>query len=172
MYFNNRGINPDTQTSFNSFNEDYSAVDSATELNPQPVNEDFAMHGVIDEGFMMESAIVQQVERMDDQTRANYLNSDEFQALVEAGVVGRRAIVRMSRQADMDRRIHLLALQMAKEGGDADWEALRQNRIRERKLLNKIYQKYGQRVQRQAAMSQKRLIKLSPRAFDLTAPMR
>lgn len=167
MYFKNRGIDPNMQSSVDTVNEE-----TGTELGTRPVDDDFATHGVIDEAFMMESAIVQQVEMMNDKQRSEYLNSKEFDALVEAGVVGRKAIVRMSRQADMDRRIHLLCLQMAKENGDADWEALRKNRINERRLLNKLYQKYGQRVQRQAAMSQKRLIKLSPKAFDLQAPIR
>lgn len=179
MYFRNRGINPNMQYGNQmSFDEEYTAGEAEAireaeymdaSLGTKPVD---MTGGVIDDQFMIESAIVQQVEMMNDRERSEYLNSEEFQNLVEAGVVGRRAIVRMSRAADLDRRIHLLSLQMAKENGDADWEALRRNRIAERKLLDKIYKKYNNRVQQQATMSQKRLIKLSPRAFDLDAPIR
>ena len=55
---------------------------------------------------------------------------------------------------------------MAREQGDADWEALRKNRINERRLLKKIYTKYQNRVRRNAMQSQKRLIKLTPDAFN------
>ena len=78
----------------------------------------------------------------------------------------------MSKEADLERRMHLLCLQMGKENGDADWEALRLNRIKERKLLDKLYKKYGNRVKRQAVMSQKQLIKLDPKKFNLKAPIR
>ena len=184
MLFTNRGINPNNVTSTGRFSfaeaagytpEEQQAIEESYEdrtiLEGKPTSDNYS-GGVIDEEAMIEAAIVQEVEMMNDNERKKYLNSSEFNSLVEAGVVGRRAIVRLNRAADLDRRIHLLCLQMAKENGDADWEALRQNRIKERKLLGKLYNKYGQRVQRQASLSQKRLIKLSPQAFNLDMPMR
>lgn len=182
MYFGTqRGINPNS-SSFGAITESASmsqeeieaikeAESAAEGLHGNP-GESFAGQGCIDEAAIFEAAIVQACELMDDATRKAYLESTEFANLLEAGVVGRKAVVRLSRQADMDRRIHLLCLQMGKENNDADWEALRLNRIKERKLLNKLYQKYGNRVKRQAAVSQKRLIKLSPKAFNLNAPIR
>ena len=73
----------------------------------------------------------------------------------------------MTKYDDLTRRTHLAALQKAKEMGDADWEALRKNRIKERQLLDRIYKKYANKVKRDAIKSQKRLIKLSPKAFDM-----
>lgn len=187
MLFSNRGLKPnsmlDESTNFDygaqseytplerdaineSFDDDYTPLTGAPDNNP------FSTDGIIDEAAMMEALIVQEAEKMNDAQRAEYLNSAEFNSLVEAGVVGKRALVRLSREADMDRRIHLLCLQMAQEKGDADWEALRRNRIKEKQLLNKLYNKYGNRVKRQAATSQKRLVKLSPRMFNLNEPIR
>ena len=166
MYFKNRGITP------SSIEE--SAVEDDFSLDP--LNEDnsdiSASQGILDEDAMLEAAIVQEVEMMHDDERKAYLESDEFQNLVEAGVVGRKTVVRLNRNDDMNRRIHLLCLQMGKENGDADWEALRKNRIRERQLQQKLYTKYSNRVRRNAITSQKRLIKLSPKAFDMSRPIR
>ena len=128
--------------------------------------------GISDMGELLEAAIVEQVSMMNDEERHAYLNSEEFQRLEEAGVVGRRSIVRMNKYDDLNRRVHLAALQKAKEQGDSDWEMLRKNRIKERQLLQRIYKKYANQVRRDAIKSQKRLIKLSPRAFDVTRQVR
>lgn len=128
--------------------------------------------GIQDDNALLETFLVDQVSNMSDADRKAYLESDEFNALVEAGVIGRRSIVRMNKQDDLQRRIHLASIQKAREVGDADWEALRKNRINERRLLNKIYMKYSNRVRRDAVQSQKRIIKLSPRAFDVTRAVR
>ena len=164
MYFKNQGINP------------ASIQESADDFSFEELHEDQSdisdSQGIINEDAMLEAAIVQEVEMMHDAERKAYLESDEFQSLVEAGIVGRKTVVRLNRNDDMNRRIHLLCLQMGKENGDADWDALRKNRIRERQLLQKLYTKYGNRVRRNAVTSQKRLIKLSPKAFDMNRPIR
>lgn len=180
MYFGKtQGTNPDT---FGTIQETAGLTDteiqaikeaeaSAAQLQGDP-SVGFAEQGCIDEAAVFEASIVQECERMNDADRKAYMESDLFQQFVQEGVVGRKAVVRLSRQADMDRRIHLLCLQMGKENNDADWEALRKNRINERRLLNKLYNKYGNRVKRQAAVSQKRIAKLNPKAFNLNAPIR
>ena len=189
MLFTNRGISPSSvrdsgRFSFNEAMEydenESAAIDEAYNDDTMYLEGDgayaeehsYGTAGIIDESAMMEAIIVQEAEKMSDEQRKDYLNSQEFNSLVEAGVVGKKAVMRLSREADMDRRIHLLCLQMGKEAGDADWEALRKNRIKERQLLNKLYNKYSNRVKRQAQMSQKRLVKLSPRMFDLKKPIR
>ena len=128
--------------------------------------------GIIDHEALIETYLVDLISQMSDEQRKVYFESDEFQNLLEAGVAGRRSVVRMSKQDDLTRRIHLASIQMAKEKGDADWEALRKNRVNERRLLDKIYQKYANKVRRDAIQSQKNLIKLSPRAFDMVRAVR
>ena len=125
-----------------------------------------------DPNALLEALIVDRVMSMDDNERNEYLNSEEFKYLEEAGAVGRKAIVRMSKQADLDRRIMLAAMQMAREKGDNDFELLRKNRIKERQLLDRIYKKYNNMVRRDAKQAQQKLIKLSPRAFDMTKVVR
>ena len=122
--------------------------------------------GIIDQDALMENMLVDEMNRMSDAEFEAYTESSEFNNLVEAGVLGRRSLVKMNREDDLRRRIHLASIQMAREQGDADWEALRKNRINERRLLKKIYTKYQNRVRRNAMQSQKRLIKLTPDAFN------
>lgn len=122
--------------------------------------------GIIDQDALMENMLVDEMNRMSDAEFEAYTESSEFNNLVEAGILGRRSLVKMNRKDDLRRRIHLASIQMAREQGDADWEALRKNRINERRLLKKIYTKYQNRVRRNAMQSQKRLIKLTPDAFN------
>jgi hypothetical protein len=128
--------------------------------------------GISDTAAFLEALIVDRVASMNEAERNEYMNSEEFKYLEEAGVVGRKAIVRMSKQADLDRRVMLAAMQMAREKGDNDFELLRKNRIKERQLLDRIYKKYNNMVRRDAKKAQQKLIKLSPRAFDMTKVVR
>lgn len=123
--------------------------------------------GIVDQDALLENMLIDQMNRMTDEEFQAYTESADFQNLVEAGVLGRRSVVKMTRKDDLNRRIHLASIQMAREQGDADWEALRKNRVNERRLLKKIYTKYSNRVRRDAMQSQKRLIKLTPDAFQL-----
>ena len=122
--------------------------------------------GIVDQDALLENMLIDQMNRMTDEEFNAYTESADFQNLVEAGVLGRRSVVKMTRKDDLNRRIHLASIQMAREQGDADWEALRKNRVNERRLLKKIYTKYANRVRRDAMQSQKRLIKLTPDAFN------
>ena len=122
--------------------------------------------GIVDQDALLENMLIDQMNRMTDEEFQAYTESADFQNLVEAGVLGRRSVVKMTRKDDLNRRIHLASIQMAREQGDADWEALRKNRVNERRLLKKIYTKYANRVRRDAMQSQKRLIKLTPDAFN------
>ena len=122
--------------------------------------------GIVDQDALLENMLIDQMNRMTDEEFRAYTESADFQNLVEAGVLGRRSVVKMTRKDDLNRRIHLASIQMAREQGDADWEALRKNRVNERRLLKKIYTKYSNRVRRDAMQSQKRLIKLTPDAFN------
>ena len=125
-----------------------------------------------DQDSLLESFMVDLISRLDDNARKVYLESEEFQALYEAGVVKHRTLVRLSKEDDLERRIHVAALQRAREKGDADWEALRKNRINERRLLNKIYAKYSMQVKRDAIQAQKRLIKITPNIFNTMRAIR
>lgn len=168
MYFKDRSLS-------------YDAIQEAAQNYVDPVEQESldehveeydGDEGIIDREALLETMLIDLISQMNDEQRKVYMESDEFQNLLEAGIAGRRAVVRLSKQADLSRRMNLASIQMAKEKGDSDWEALRKNRINERRLLNRIYQKYGNKVRRDAIQAQKNLIKLTPRAFDMTRAIR
>lgn len=128
--------------------------------------------GIIDMAALVETMLVDIVSQMPDSQRRAYLESQELQDLCEAGIVGHRSITRLNRQDDFTRRLHLAALQKAKENGDANWEALRKNRIEERRLRESIFKRYESQVRRDAMQAQKRLLKISPKAFDTLKDIR
>lgn len=125
-----------------------------------------------DKEALLESFIVDALSRMDDASREEFMKSDAFNALYEASTIKHRSVVRLSKNADFERRVHLAALQRAREKGDADWEALRKNRINERRLLDKIYNKYSMQVKRDAIQAQKRLININPQVFNTMRAIR
>ena len=125
-----------------------------------------------DTNALLETFIVDMLSNLDYKSRKAYMESGEFHGLYEAGVVKHRTSVRLSKDDDLERRIHAAALQRAREKGDADWEALRKNRVNERRLLNKIYSKYSMQVKRDAIQAQKRLIKITPNIFNTMRAIR
>lgn len=147
-------------------NEDYLNYETLDEsVIPDDINTDH----VLDEETLLESFIVDMVSSMNDDQKRAYLESDEFAALLEAGIASRRTVVRLNKNSDLERRTNLAALQMAKEKNDPDWEALRKNRIKERQLRERIFNKYGKLVRQSVVKAQKRLIALNPRVFDTMA---
>ena len=53
--------------------------------------------GIIDQDALMENMLVDEMNRMSDAEFEAYTESSEFNNLVEAGVLGRRSLVKMNR---------------------------------------------------------------------------
>ena len=170
-YFRNSSV---TDPSTFQENVDLGQFDPVSQENLQP-QEGYMQEGagfegqsgIIDHDALLETMIIDMISQMPDDMRKAYCESDEFANLCEAGVVGRKSITRLNKQDDFTRRLHLAALQKAKEDGAAEWEALRKNRVRERQLREKIFARYEARVRRDAQMAQKRMMQLNPRAFSM-----
>ena len=167
MYFRNSGSQDAANKNYYTEDVDYT---EGLEESADPY--DNADDGIQNINAVLEQYLSDIVVKMPDALREQYLQSDEFKALCEAGAAGRKSIVKFNRNDDLTRRIHLAAIQKAREMGDADWEALRRNRLEEKKLLDRIYKKYAAKVKPDALKAQRRLIKLSPKAFDFSTPIR
>ena len=132
----------------NTFNEDEDVyTEDADILEESTLGDVEAVYGdgISDKRSLMEALIIDCLTRMDDEQRGRILNSTEFDQLSEAAGVGKRNIVRLNKMSDFERRVHLAALQKAKEVGDADWEALRKNRIKDRQHKERIFNNYANR---------------------------
>lgn len=91
-----------------------------------------------------------------------FMNCDEVKALDEAGLVsniGKKTIVKLDKSDDMERRIGMAALNIAREKNDGLYVQLMKNRQKERELLKKINKKYEGQANRVAKQAQKTYLK-------------
>lgn len=121
--------------------------------------------GVIDQKALLESFIFDELAQLPDDKKTEFLASEECKAMEEAGIIGKRTIVRLSKTDDLSRRMKIAAFQMAKEKDDPLWGQLVKNRIKEKELISKIAQKYGNVARRTAVSGQREFLKVMPTAF-------
>jgi len=121
---------------------------------------------IIDQGALLEAFAADMISEMPVEERTVFLASDDCKAMVEAGIIGKKTVVRLSRNDDLTRRVKIAAFMKAKEKGDPLWNKLVQNRVKERQLINALSNKYSNLVKRDAIKAQKELIKINPKAFN------
>lgn len=107
------------------------------------------------ENYMMTSAM-EAVSYFDGGKQAvqNFTESTELQTLVEMRKIPKKTFVRLNKNDDLHRRSRLACLIIAKKNHDPLWEKLAQNRVKEKKLRNAIYAKYGNKANIIARKSQ------------------
>lgn len=91
--------------------------------------------------------------------RQEMLESAEFLALEAKGLIGKRTIVKLKKEDDLERRETMAAFQLAKEADDPIWDKLAAVRVKERDYILKLQNKYRPRAQRVARSGQKEYIK-------------
>lgn len=108
---------------------------------------------------LLEAYIYDEISRLSDEKREEFVNSQEAQGMLEAGLISRKTLVRLSKNDDLERRIGMAAIQLSKESDDALYDQLIKVRIKERELLDKINAKYVNRATRVAKIGQKDYLK-------------
>ena len=109
-------------------------------------------------GFL-EACIVDEVSHLSDEKIQEFCQSPEAEALVEAGVMRKKTLVRLSKKDDFSRRRTMAAFTIAREKKDPLWSKLVKNRVQERKLIGEIVKKYGGKADRVAKAGQKEYLK-------------
>lgn len=123
-----------------------------------------------DANALIESFIYDTITSMGEEVTKQFLASQECKALEEAGVLGKKTIVRMTKVDDLTRRIKLAVMQKAREDRDPNYLMLKKVIAKKKDLSNKLMAKYRNRVKNDAIKSQRALIKISPSYF--TRPIR
>jgi hypothetical protein len=123
-----------------------------------------------DANALIEAFIYDTITSQGEELTKQFLESEECKALEEAGVLGKKTIVRMTKVDDLSRRIKLAALQKAKEDRDPNYLMLKKVIAKKKDLSSKIMSKYASRVKNDAIKSQRALMKISPSYF--TRPIR
>ena len=109
-------------------------------------------------GFL-EACIVDEVSHLSDEKIQEFCQSPEAEALVEAGVMRKKTLVRLSKKDDFSRRRTMAAFTIAREKKDPLWSKLVKNRVQERKLIGELVKKYGGRADKVAKAGQKEYLK-------------
>ena len=109
-------------------------------------------------GFL-EACIVDEVSHLSDEKIQEFCQSPEAEALVEAGVMRKKTLVRLSKKDDFSRRRTMAAFTIARDKKDPLWSKLVKNRLQERKLIGEIVKKYGGKADKVAKAGQKEYLK-------------
>lgn len=88
-----------------------------------------------------------------------FTESADVQGLLEARKMSRKTFVRLGKTDDLTRRKNMACLIIAREKNDPLFKQLADNRKKERKLRNAIYNRYKNQAERIAKISQKKHIK-------------
>ena len=109
-------------------------------------------------GFL-EACIVDEVSHLSDEKIQEFCQSPEAEALVEAGVMRKKTLVRLSKKDDFSRRRTMAAFTIARDKKDPLWAKLVKNRVQERKLIGEIVKNYGGKADKVAKAGQKEYLK-------------
>lgn len=108
---------------------------------------------------LIENYIYDELSRLPDNKRKEFLESAQCVAMQEAGKFRKKTIVRLSKKDDLTRRETMAAMQLAKDNDDILWTKLVKNRVREKELIRAIKNKYSSKSARLAMYGQKEFIK-------------
>lgn len=125
---------------------------------------------VMEEEFMFDEDAEQELQEMlvydelcqmlgTDELREEFFDSELPEALMEAGIVSKKTLVRLSKKDDLSRRKKMVVLQMAKEANDPMYNQLVKLRKKERTIMGKLYMKYSNRATKAAVRGQKNYLK-------------
>lgn len=122
--------------------------------------------GIQDERALQEAFIFDELCKLSDAEVQAFIESDEAKSMLEAGILTKKTLVRLTKQDDLSRRMTMAAMQFAKEADDPLYHQLKKVHIKERELRNKINNKYSSKSQRVAKIGQKEYLKgKTPLAF-------
>lgn len=114
---------------------------------------------------LVESFIVEDIIMMEESARKEFLASEEFKALVEAGYVSEASVMYLDKEDDLSRRIAMAAAQLEKEEGGALYAELEKTIAKKKAIMEKIAKKHKTAATKYAKTAQKEYIKATPGAF-------
>lgn len=108
---------------------------------------------------LLESYIYDEISKLSQETIQEFVYSQQAQAMVEAGIIGKKTLVKLSKVDDLERRIGMAALQLAKDKSDPLFDKLVKVRVKEKELLDQINNKYINKATQVAKIGQKDYLK-------------
>lgn len=108
---------------------------------------------------LLESYIYDEISKLPDERQHEFARSEQAQAMMESGIISKKTLVRLSKADDLERRIGMAALQLAKDSDDMLFDQLMKVRMKEKELLDKINKKYAKKAIKAAKIGQKDYLK-------------
>ena len=145
-------------------------IANTNSLNEGSTIDTLTNDSIEDMSALVENFIYDTVSSFSEEKRNEFLNSEECEALQEAGLLGKKTIVRMTKVDDLGRRIKLAVIQKAKEDQDPNYLQYKKAVAKKKFFMSKMNDKYAMRVKNDAVKGQRALLKISPTYF--TRPIR
>lgn len=123
-------------------------------VNTEPISE-----MVKDFDAYQEGCIYLEMMDLSVEDRTALMETPEFLALEAKGLIGKRTIVKLKKEDDLERRETMAAFELARDMADPLWDKLAANRVKERELISRIKAKYKNKAARIAMNTQKDYIK-------------
>lgn len=112
---------------------------------------------------IVELLIVDEVSQLSDKSIQEFCKPGGVgEQLVQEGKLKKKTLVRLSKKDDLSRRSMMMAMKLAKEANDPLFDKLALNRVKERELLQKIHQKYGNKGEKLAKAAQNEYLHKKP----------
>ena len=108
---------------------------------------------------LQEAFLTDDLSRLPSEQLKEFCESEEANALVEANVLRKPTLVRLSKKDDFTRRVKIAAFEICKEENPTLWKKLAENRVKEKKLINQIMTLYRARAIKRAKAEQTQYIK-------------
>ena len=125
----------------------------------RPLDESF---GLEDEEFdfegFEEACAIDYLARLSDEERKAFTESAECEALVEAGKLKKKMLIRLDKNSDLTRRQTLAVYSKAKEANDPLYDKFIKYKSIANQLKAQLKSKYGNRVENVAKKSQRDFI--------------
>ena len=102
-----------------------------------------------------EAFIYEQLASLSDEDKKAFIMSEECTILEQKGMIGRKTIVRLNKNDDMNRRTTMAAFVICRDSKDPLWNKYLVARMKERKLRTAIIKKYSAKAIRLAKEAQR-----------------
>lgn len=124
-------------------------VENRTDTDDMLLDEEFDMDAYNETCLFMELA------SLPYEDRKAIVESEEAAVLEAKGLIGRKTLIRLNKNDDVNRRTSAAAYQMAKDNNDPLWKKLMFHMSKKNEYKQKILKKYNSKATRIAKKSQK-----------------
>lgn len=115
---------------------------------------------------LLEAFLVDDVIRQSSDDIKKFCESEEARILEAKNMLKKPTMMRLSKQDDFNRRVKLVAYQLAKEANDPNFAKLKKYTSLRKECIAKIMQKYSTKAEKIAKVAQKNYMKTASKISD------